>query len=228
METQLSKSRILEIYFNVIEWAPPSRRVAREKLGAQRDIRLEKRTGAILGRHLRDVPFMHLSGAIHEADLSHHLKNRAAHGPRIHAQRAADASGDAFQEFQTGQVQLACSGGNGFEPCARAAMQLRPVRFDAGQVRVGQTNHQASNTAVAHQEIGTAPQNQEGDIRLAAKLNCPGQIVLGSRFEANIGAAADAQGGLFCQRFILAHRGIRQQSFQLLENPGWPRHGVKH
>ena len=40
--------------------------------------------------------------------------------------------------------------------------------------------------------------------------------------------AADSQRGFFCQRFILAHRGMGQQSFQLVENPGWPRHVVKH
>ncbi len=62
------------------------------------------------------------------------IKRRAAHRAGVHAQRAADAAGNAFQKFHAAQAVALRLDRDIFQPRARAAANARCRQFQSGKI----------------------------------------------------------------------------------------------
>src|SRR5439155_3785168 len=102
---------------------------------AERDVILEERTTAILDVDLTRRALAHGAQIIHEADGLDDVEHPQAHCARVHAQRAADASGNPFEKLQARQAPPLCLESDRLEPGARAAVHPVADHLDAAEIR---------------------------------------------------------------------------------------------
>src|SRR5687768_15314796 len=93
------------------------------------------------------------SARVHVANRFDNVEHFAAHRAGVHAERAADAAGNAFEEFQAGDFVATGFDGDVFETGAGAAAQLAVDPFDAAGKRMRETDDDAANAAVADKKI---------------------------------------------------------------------------
>ena len=155
---------------------------------------LQSRATAIGGRQFPGRSLLHLPIETHQANGLDHVEHRAAHGPGVHPQSAADAAGNAFQKFQPGQIR--CAWLRPRPPLSFApAPQLRRSPATSMRLKCGvrQTDDDAAKTAVLHQQIRAAPENEKRPAVLMAIRQDGRQILLRGRLNINVRRPANPQ-----------------------------------
>ena len=165
---------------------------------------------AIFHPHFRRRGLAHIAVKIHPTNGLDHLKCLAAHRSGVHAQRAADAAGNALEKFQAAQALAPGFNRNIFQLRTRAAAQARTSNFNLAEIRVRQANDRAAKTAVAHQQIRAASDHEKRHAALAAAFHDDSQIRLRRRLDINIRRAADAQRRMPGQRLVTANHRCRR------------------
>ena len=148
---------------------------------------------------------------IDRARLDQRVLGLAAIGAAVHAQRAADAAGNAAHERQSGDAGL-----------------LRRARdFDVGHRRTGanarvfdgdiaktaaEPDHHARHATVAHDEIGAEPDDGHRNVRRQIGQRIA-KVLLIFRHEQNLRRAADAKPGQLRQRLVRQQPAAQRRHF---------------
>ena len=108
--------------------------------------------------------------------------------------------------------------------------------FNFAEMRLRQANHHAAKSAVAHEQIRAATENEKRHFVFAAKFHDAGQIFFVRRLDINIRRPADAQRRVLRQRLVAPnHRRARNaagdfigdiffNSHRIFQNVGGRRH----
>src|SRR5260221_7330264 len=121
--------------------------------GAQSDVVLEQRAAAILDIDLAGLPLVDVPRVIHEPNGIDRLEHPRAHRAGVHAERAADAAGDAIQKLQSGQTTPAGLDRGQLRFGPRPPMQLLPMHPDLREARAAPTDHKPPDTALLYPPI---------------------------------------------------------------------------
>src|SRR6185295_4853432 len=169
---------------------------------AQGNVAFQERTTAVFDVHLARLTLEHFAVVIHKTDRLDHIEHPRAHGPRVHAQRATDAAGDALQKFEARQPVPPGFHSQGFQSRAGAAMQSFAVDFHPAEVWMPEAYHDATDPAVLDEQVRAAPENHEGKPALLAEPEQRAQFGFGSRLDIKVRRTADAQSRFPRQRFV--------------------------
>ena len=102
--------------------------------------------------------------AVDGAGLDHHLFGLAAMGATIHAQRAADAAGDAAIEGEPGNASIGRGARHFYVGHGGAGAEARP-RLDLDLTEApAETDHHAGDAAVAHEQVRAEPDDSDRDL----------------------------------------------------------------
>jgi hypothetical protein len=151
--------------------------------------------------HVRIGEAHDAAGAVDAARENQHVLGLAAIGAAVHAQGAADRTGDAAQKRQAGDRGLLRRarhlhvGHRGASGHAVAVLDCDLAEAAA------EPDHHARDPAVAHDEIGAEADG--GDRHLGGKLRQQGGQILGVlRREQHLRRPADPEPGQFGQRLV--------------------------
>ena len=143
---------------------------------------------------------VYAAAAVDGARLDQGVFGLAAIGAAVHAQRAADAAGNAAHECKSGNA--------GFLRRARyfhighCGAGAYIVFFDRNLIEAAaEPDHDAWNAAVAHNQIGAKPDDRNGDIarQIGEKIR---QIAFVFGHEQKLRRAADAKPGQLGERLV--------------------------
>ena len=157
------------------------------------------------------------------ADALNDLRHLTAVRAGVHAHRAAYAAGNTVGKFQSRQALLAGEIGH---PCQRRTGAGPDVPF-AGQfdaVHVTGVDDQAIHLTVRKQQIGTVAHNIGPCAALDGKVQQQHQLFAVPGKSHPPGRAANAEGGVLCQRLLRRHRQVGQVVPQLFVQKLIPKH----
>ena len=99
------------------------------------------------------------------------IESLSAHRAGIHPQRAADRRRHTFHPFESAQIRRPRRVSDLFQLRANPRGNFVSVDVDLIEVATRRVNNQATNSAIAHQQVGAAADDKHWNIFAPAKLN---------------------------------------------------------
>src|SRR5271156_132771 len=135
--------------------------------------------------------FQFAGGGAIELDFADVGANLRAVGAGIHAQRAADAAGNADEAFHAAEVAFRAEGDHAAEVGGR--VHVSSISFDAHSgLRRGQMQHDVGQLAIGYEHVGAAAEKAVRNIFVGEQLHDFGN---GFKFAQQqlVGGTADAE-----------------------------------
>src|SRR5271156_2245251 len=142
--------------------------------------------------------FQFAGGGTIEFDFAHVGADLGAVGDGVHAQRAADAAGNADQSFHAAQIALRAEGDHAAE--VGRSVHVSGISFDAHSgLRRGEMQDDVGKLAVGNQYVGAAAEKAVRDIFVREQVH---HVRNGFEFAEQklVGGAANAERGFFAER----------------------------
>ena len=114
---------------------------------------------------------MRVSFAIEITNAHDVLESLRAHRAGIHAQAAADCARNSFHPFQTAESGRLRRIGDFLQFRADAGRDFVSGDFDLVEIAAARMNDHAANSAIAHEQIRTATNDEERKIFAPAKTD---------------------------------------------------------
>ena len=148
---------------------------------------------------------LRVSHRVEITDADDIVESLRAHRSGIHAQAAAHFAGNSFHPFQAADASGFARVGHFLQLRAGPGRDFISADLHFIEITAGWMNDHAANSAVADEEIGTAPDDKKRQIFAPAKPDHLGKRRFRARLDPELRRPSNAQRRVFRQRFVKPH-----------------------
>ena len=145
------------------------------------------------------------------------IESLAAHRARIHPQRAADISGNAFHPLEAADLRVARGVRELLLLHADARGDLPLAHFDRLEFAARQMNDHAADAAVTHEQIRAAAHYEQRDLMRHTMFYETRESRFRFRLQPELCGPTDTQRRVFVERLVKPRRPASHHAFQLFE-----------